>query len=44
MKKFLKAIFEFIALLIGADCETRREAAEAGICDFSAQGRDKYWG
>lgn len=42
MKKALKAIFEFFALLIGADCEARRKAADDGICDFGGQGRDKY--
>lgn len=41
MKKFLKAIFEIIALLVGADCDTRRESVAAGICDFSGQGRDQ---
>lgn len=42
MKKVLKAIFEFIALLIGADCDTRRQAVDDGICDFSGQGKDRY--
>lgn len=42
MKKVLKAIFEFFALLIGADCDTRRQAVDDGACDFSGQGRDKY--
>lgn len=42
MKKVLKAIYEFFALLIGADCDTRREAVDEGLCDFSGQGRDKY--
>lgn len=42
MKKFLKVFFEIIALLVGADCETRRAAVESGICDFSGQGRDQY--
>lgn len=42
MKKVLKAIFEFFALLIGADCDSRRQAVDDGICDFSGQGRDEY--
>lgn len=42
MKKILKAIFEFFALLIGADCETRRAAVDEGICDYSGQGKDRY--
>ena len=42
MKKFFKAVFEFFAAIVGADCETRRQAVDDGICDFSGQGRDKY--
>ena len=42
MKKFFKALFNIFALLLGADCEWRREAVENGWCDFSGQGRDKY--
>lgn len=42
MKKVLKAILEIFALLIGADSDTRRQAADDGICDFSGQGKDKY--
>ncbi len=46
MKKTLcrvfKAIFNALALLVGADCEARRQAVDDGICDFSGQGRDKY--
>ncbi len=42
MRKFFKAIFEFFAFIIGADCETRRQSVDDGICDFSGQGRDEY--
>ena len=42
MKKVLKAIFEFFAFIVGADCDARRQAVDDGICDFSGQGRDKY--
>lgn len=40
--KLIKAIFEFFALLLGVDSDSRREAVDNGICDFSGQGRDKY--
>lgn len=42
MKKVFKKIYEVIALLLGADCETRREAVDAGICDYSGQGKNNY--
>ena len=42
MKKFFKAVFEFFAFFLGADCETRRQSVDDGICDFSGQGRDEY--
>lgn len=42
MKKFFKKVFGVIAFLLGCDCELRRETVDAGICDFSGQGRDKY--
>lgn len=35
MKKF----FDFIVFLFTGKCD---EAVNAGICDFSGQGRDKY--
>lgn len=40
--KILKTIVNWVALLVGADCDLRREAVDAGLCDFSGQGRDKY--
>ena len=40
--KIIKTFFEIIALLIGADCDTYRQAAIDGICDFSGQGRTTY--
>lgn len=40
--RVFKAIFNTLALLVGADCEARRQAVDDGICDFSGQGRDKY--
>ena len=42
MKKFLKGVVEFLALVLGCDCKSRRDAVDAGICDFSGQGRNKY--
>ncbi len=42
MKKVLNFLFNLIAMLIGADCDWRREDVEAGIADFSGQGRDEY--
>lgn len=40
--KLVKAFFEIVALLLGVDNQHRREAVDAGICDFSGQGRDRY--
>lgn len=45
MKRFrsvIKAIFNVFAVLIGADCEWRRQAVDDGACDFGGQGKDKY--
>lgn len=42
MKRIFKAIIEVFALLVGADCDTRRQAVDDGLCDLSGQGRDKY--
>lgn len=42
MKKFFKFLFNLIATFLGADCEWRREAVDAGILDLSGQGRDRY--
>jgi hypothetical protein len=41
MKKVFRTLSNIFALLIGADCDWRREAVEEGLCDFSGQGRDK---
>lgn len=38
----LNAIKDGTLLLFCFDCKARREAAEAGLLDFSGQGRDKY--
>lgn len=39
MVKFFKAITEFFAMLIGAKSA---DAVDAGIVDYSGQGRNKY--
>lgn len=40
--KLLKKILNWFMLLLGAKSELTDEAVDAGICDFSGQGRDKY--
>lgn len=42
MKKVLRAIKEAVLFALGYDCKTRRDAVDAGICDYSGQGRGKY--
>ncbi len=42
MKKVLKAIWEMFIFVLGFDGETRKNAVDTGLCDFSGQGRDKY--
>lgn len=39
MKKIIKAITEFFGMLIGVK---NALAADAGVVDYSGQGRDKY--
>lgn len=41
MKKVFRALRNIFALLIGADCDWKREAVDNGLCDFSGEGRDK---
>lgn len=41
-KKILNAIKNGILFLFGLDCKARREGVNAGLLDFSGQGRDKY--
>lgn len=41
-KKLLNALLDGILFIMGLDCEARREAVDAGLLDFSGQGRDKY--
>lgn len=42
MRRFIRAITNFFALLLGGDCKARQNAVDLGLCDFSGQGRDKY--
>jgi hypothetical protein len=40
--KIIKSIFNWLRLLVGGKSELTDEAVDAGICDFSGQGRDRY--
>lgn len=42
MRRFIRAVTNIFALLLGGDCKARRNAVDLGLCDFSGQGRDKY--
>lgn len=42
MKTAFKKIFDLVAFLLGIRTDTRDEAVDEGLCDFSGQGRDKY--
>lgn len=37
MKKFIKKFIDILAFVF-----SKRAGVEAGICDYSGQGRDKY--
>ena len=38
----IEKVFEAIAFLFGIGGNTRDNAVDDGLCDFSGQGRDKY--
>lgn len=40
--KTLKNILNWLGLFLGFKSELTDEAVDAGICDFSGQGRDRY--
>lgn len=42
MKKVLKNILDWIMFLLTGKGEIANEAIEAGLIDYSGQGRDKY--
>ena len=42
MKNVLKAIAETIMFICGIKTDSRKEAANEGLCDYSGQGRDIY--
>lgn len=42
IKYILKRIADWLMFLLTGKGEIAKEAVDAGICDFSGQGRDKY--
>lgn len=40
--KTVKRIFDWVAFLITGSGDIAREAIDAGLIDYSGQGRDKY--
>lgn len=42
VKAVISRILDFLCLWLGLDCPARREDVDAGICDYSGQGRDTY--
>lgn len=42
IKEVIGRILDFLCLWLGLDCPARREDVDAGICDFSGQGRNTY--
>lgn len=42
IKYILKRIGGWLMFLLTGKGEIAKEAVDAGICDFSGQGRDKY--
>ena len=41
-KKFLKAVWKVLVFLYHYPDKAKREAVDAGIVDYSGQGRNKY--
>ena len=41
-KKFFKTVWKVIVFLYHYPDEAKREAVDAGIVDYSGQGRNKY--
>lgn len=39
--KHLKKFFETVLLILGYDCQARRDAVDEGLLDFGGQGRNK---
>lgn len=42
VKRFFKALFNYVMLMLGLDCKARRDAVEGGVLDLSGQGRGKH--
>ena len=42
IKMLIDRILDLLCLLLGLDCPARRADVDAGICDYSGQGRNKY--
>ena len=42
MKKLVKRILEWVVFILTGKGEIAKEGVDAGILDFSGQGRDKY--
>ena len=40
--RVFRAIGQAFLLPLGFDCEARRRAVDAGACDFSGEGRNRY--
>lgn len=38
----MKKILNLILLILGLDCDARRDAVDGGACDLSGQGKDAY--
>lgn len=42
MKKFIKSLLNWFVFFLTGKGEIANEAIEAGLIDYSGQGRDKY--
>ena len=42
LKKVLHTVGQAFCVLFGFGCEARRQAVDAGACDYSGEGKDKY--
>lgn len=42
IRKAVHKIGQALLLLLGFDCVARRRAVDAGACDFSGEGRNRY--
>ena len=42
IKRVLKAVWETVTFALGFKGDIRKEAVEAGICDYSGEGRNEH--